>query len=100
MAPRRPSKQTKLYLEQANSVYDLLSVEEAVKWMQAVYGYPVKLTWLKEISAGNIDGWPIINKNNVKKYYPETDKTSKGHLNQTRKNVRSTRAKPMKEPDT
>ncbi len=26
-------------------------------------------------------------------YYPETIETSKGHLNQTRKNVRSTKAK-------
>ena len=53
--------------------------------MHAVCGYPVKSTWLKAIKAGNFDGWPIINKNNVKKYYPETDKKSKGHLNQTRK---------------
>jgi hypothetical protein len=28
---------------------------------------------------------------NVKKYYPETTETPKGHLNQTMKNVRSTR---------
>ena len=99
-APKRPNRRTVSCLEDANSVYDLPSVEEAVKWMHAVCGYPVKSTWLKAIKAGNFDGWPIINKNNVKKYYPETDETQKGHLNQTRKNVRSTRAKPMEEPDT
>ncbi len=30
---------------------------------------------------------------NVQKYYPKTTKTAKGHLNQTRKNVRSTKGK-------
>ena len=37
---------------------------------------------------------------NVKKYYPETKETPKGHLNQTRKNVRSTKTSAFKEPNT
>ena len=35
----------------------------------------------------------MLNKRNIDKYYPETTKTPKGHLNQTRKNVRSTKPK-------
>ncbi len=35
----------------------------------------------------------MINECNIQKYYPETIETAKGHLNQTRKNVRSTKAK-------
>ncbi len=35
----------------------------------------------------------MLNECNVQKYYPETIETAKGHLNQTRKNVRSTKAK-------
>jgi hypothetical protein len=61
--------------------------------MHAVCGYPVKSTWLKAIKAGNYMGWPTLGECNVQKYYPETIKTAKGHLNQTRKNVRSTKAK-------
>jgi hypothetical protein len=38
-------------------------------------------------------GWPMLTIHNVNKKYPETNKTSKGHLNQTWKNVRLT--KPM-----
>ena len=38
-------------------------------------------------------GWPIINERTVNKYYPETTETPKGHLNQSRKNVRSTKDK-------
>ena len=59
--------------------------------MHAVCRYPVKSTWLKAIAAGIFIGWPLLNVRNVKKYYPETTETPKGHLNQTRKNVRSTK---------
>ena len=59
--------------------------------MHAVCGYPVKSMWLKAIAAGNFIGWPLLNVRNVKMYYPETTETPKSHLNQTRKNVRSTK---------
>jgi len=94
--PRRPSKQARKALRQANSVYDLPSTKQAIKWMHAVcgYPYPVKSTWLKAIKAGNYVGWPMLTERSVQKYYPETIETAKGHLNQKRKNVRSTKAKP------
>ena len=37
----------------------------------------------------------MLTKQNINKYYPDTVATPKGHLNQTRKNVRSTKAKPV-----
>ncbi len=91
--PRQPSKQAQKCLHQANSVYNLPSMEQAIKWMHAVCRYPVKSTWLKAIKVGNYIGWPMLTKCNVNKYYPETSETSKGHMNQTRKNVRFTKAK-------
>eukprot|EP00804_Cyclotella_cryptica_P028482 CCRYP_020573-RA/>CCRYP_020573-RA protein AED:0.34 eAED:0.34 QI:0/0/0/1/1/1/3/0/453 len=86
-------------LNQAHSVYDLPSTEQAIKWMHAVCGYPVKSTWLKAIQAGNFVGWPLLTAKNVHKYYPDSAETPQGHLNQTRKNVRSTKPKsaPFKE---
>jgi hypothetical protein len=89
-------------LRQANSIYDLPSTEQAIKWMHAVCGYPVKLTWLKAIKAGNYIGWPMLSERNVNKYYPETSEMPKGHMNQMRKNVRSTKAKrtPLETCDT
>ena len=93
--PRRGSKRQRDFLRQANSVYDLPSTEQAIKWMHAVCGYPVKSTWMKAVAAGNYIGWPLLTVKNVNKYYPETNETSMGHLNQTRKNVRSTRPLEM-----
>ncbi len=58
--PRRSSKQARKALRQANSVYDLPSTEQAIKWMHAVCGYPVKSTCLKAIKAGTLpqrSGW-------------------------------------------
>ncbi len=98
--PRKPSKKARVALQQANSVYDLPSTEQAIKWLHAVCGYPVKSTWLKAVKAGNFVGWPLLTESNVKKYYPETVETPKGHLNQSRKNVRSTKTKPFEELHT
>ena len=96
--PRAPKKRVIQKLQQANSVYDLPSIEQGIKWMHAVCGYPVKSTWLKAIKAGNFIGWPLLTEKNVSKYYPETDETAKGHMNQARKNVRSTKkAQPFEQ---
>lgn len=91
--PRPPKKRVNEKLQQANSVYDLPSIEQAIKWMHAVCGYPVKSTWIKAVKAGNFIGWPLLTTKNIAKYYPETDETTKGHMNQTQKNVRSTKTK-------
>jgi hypothetical protein len=91
--PRKPTKKSKQALRQANSVYDLPSIEQAMKWMHAVCEYPVKSTWMRTIRAGSYVGWPMLTEQNVSKYYPVLDETLKGHMNQARKNVRSTKAK-------
>ncbi len=93
--PRHLSKKARQALWQANSIHNLPSTEQAVKWMHVVCGYPVKSTWTKALKAENFVGWPILTERNVNKYYPDTDKTSKGHMNQTWKNVRSTKRAPM-----
>eukprot|EP00804_Cyclotella_cryptica_P003621 CCRYP_002237-RA/>CCRYP_002237-RA protein AED:0.34 eAED:0.34 QI:0/-1/0/1/-1/1/1/0/435 len=93
--PLHPSKKARHTLRQANSVYDLPSTEQAIKWMHAECGYPVKSTWLKAVQAGNFIGWPLLTVCNIQKYFSETVETLKGHLNQSRKNVTSTKQKPI-----
>jgi hypothetical protein len=100
--PQRPSKQAQKAPQQANSVYDLPSTKQAIKWMHAVCGYLVKSTWLKAIKAGNYVGWPMLTERNVQKYYPKTIKTAKGHQNQKRKSIQSPKFKatPLETCDT
>ena len=68
--------------------------------MHTACGFPVKSTRIKAIEAGNFEGWPLLTAKRVKKYYPETVETSKGHLNQTQQNMCSTKPKPFEEPKT
>ncbi len=44
----------------------------------------------------------MLTEHNIQKYYHKTIKTAKGHLNQTRKNLRSTKVKvtPLETSDT
>jgi len=93
--PRRPYKQAWKALQQANSVYDLPSTKQAIKWMHVVCEYLVKLMWLKAIKAGNSVGWPMLTERNVQKYYPKATEAAKRHLHQTRKNIRSTKEQPV-----
>jgi hypothetical protein len=69
--PGHPSKQAWKALRQANSVYNLPSIKQAIKWMHAVCGYPVKSIWLKAIKAGNHMGWLMLTECNVQKNYPK-----------------------------
>ncbi len=46
------------------------------------------------MKAGNYVGWPMLTERNVQNYYPESTETAKGHLNQTRNNVCSTKELP------
>ena len=50
---------------------------------------------LKAIKAGNFVGWPILTERTVSKYYPDTNKAPKVHVNQTRKNVQLTKLAPL-----
>jgi hypothetical protein len=63
--------------------------------MHAVCGYPIKSTWIKAVQAGNFIGWPLLTVRNIQKYFPKTIETPKCHLNQSRKNVLSTKPKPI-----
>ena len=82
---RTQTKKSKKFLQDANSIYDLPTTEEAIRWMHTVCVYPVKYTLVKAIKAGNFTGWTILNKRNVAKYYPDITETPKGNLNKTKK---------------
>jgi hypothetical protein len=79
--PRAPSSKACHAICQANSVYNLPTTKQAIRWMHAICGYPVKSTCLKAVQAGNFICWPLLTTHNVQKYYPKTVETPKSHLN-------------------
>ncbi len=66
------------------NVYDLPSVNQTIKYLHAAAGYPVKDTWVKAINAGNYTTWPGLTAIAVRKHFPESDETQKGHMKHQR----------------
>ena len=79
----------------ANNVYELQSIAQRIKWIQAVCLYPVKSTWMKSIRSGNYVEWPLLTIYHIHRHYTETTETLQVHMNQTSKNIWSTKPKTM-----
>jgi hypothetical protein len=67
-------------MEHINNVYELPSIEQAVRYLHAAAGHPTKYTWLKAIARGNYNLWPLITVRNVRKNFPELEETQLGHM--------------------
>jgi hypothetical protein len=64
-------------------------------YLHAAAGFPTKPTWLKAIANGNYKSWPGVTTANVKKHFPESIETQKGHMKQQRQNVQSTKVRVL-----
>ena len=83
--------------EAIHNVYDLPSIEPAIRYLHAAAGFPVKTTWLKAIRNGHYNTWPLLTVKNVNTYFPESEETQQGHMRCQRQGVRSTKVKVKKE---
>jgi hypothetical protein len=79
--------------QQINNLYHLPSVEARVAYIHACLGFPTKAAMIDAATAGRLVGIPFATPTNIRRFYPETKATPKGHLDQQRQGVRSTKAK-------
>ena len=56
-------------------------------------GFPKKSTFLNAINAGSLDTFHGIDATKATKHFPESEETQKGHLDQTRQGIRSTKVR-------
>jgi hypothetical protein len=77
--------------EKALNVYKLPSTKEVIRFGHATLGFPMKASLLDAIRHKNLVTFPGMTANNVNKFFPESDKTQKGHMKQSRQGVRSTK---------
>ena len=63
---------------------------ELAQWLHASCGSPPISTFIQAINKGNFITWPGLTSALVKKQLPMSTATTKGHLNQERKNLQST----------
>ena len=81
---------TKQY-EHINNVYELPSIEQTIRYLHTAAGHPTEETWLKAVSRGNYNSWPLIDVRNVREHFPQSEETQLGHMRGARQGVRSTR---------
>jgi hypothetical protein len=60
----------------------------------ASLGFPVKSALLNAINKGFLTTFPGLDANLITKHLPKSEPTVKGHLDQERKNLQSTKTNP------
>ena len=76
---------------QIANLHDLPSLPQRVAFIHACLGFPTKATLLEAAREGRLIGIPFATPENIHKYFPESDETAKGHMEQQRQGVRSTK---------
>ena len=78
--------------ETINYVYELPIVKPTIRYIHGTAGFPTNTTCLNIIRKGNYLFWPLIDVKNVHKDFPDSEETQKGHMQNQRQGVRSTKA--------
>ena len=83
--------------EAISHVFELPSTEKTIAYYHAAAGFPTQDTWITAVRAGNYNTWPGLSVKAIRKDYPETDKTPKGHMKSQCQGLRSTKQKEQEE---
>jgi len=78
---------------------DKTSRKDLALYLHACAYSPRKSTFLEAIKKGLFTTWPGLTYDLIKKHLPDIIATSKGHLRQEQKNIRSTQIKIEDEPE-
>jgi hypothetical protein len=74
-----------------HSVYELKMQPELVQCLQALAGFPTKPTWLKAIKNKQFASWPGLTTEAVRRHFPDSDETHKGHGRRTPSGLQTTK---------
>ena len=81
-----------------NSAYHMKNQTYSVKYLHVATFSPGNSTWIKSIQKCNFQSWRELTVQLINKYLPNSVATSRGHIYQVRKTMRST--KPLYKKDT
>ena len=70
-----------------NSIYELPSLAQVMKYQHDAAGHPTKSMWIKAINAGFFALWPMLTAGAVINYFPKSTETQKGYMRQQRHGV-------------
>jgi hypothetical protein len=81
--------------ERANAIFELPSTCQTILYHHALAGFPVKETFLNAVRAGDYATWPGLTIAVLHKYFPNSDKTQKGHMKGQQQGIGSTKQKAL-----
>jgi hypothetical protein len=76
---------------QCNSAYKTQSMPDLINFLHAAAFSPAVSTWIQAIQRNFFRSWPGLTTAAVRQHLTPSKATTKGHLDQTRKNIRSTK---------
>ena len=76
----------------ANNVYEYKKKQDIVTYLHKAAFSPVKSTWIQAVQNGFYTTWPGLTPELVDKHLQKSTATVKGHLQQIRQNLQSTKA--------
>jgi hypothetical protein len=84
----------------ANVIIDAKTQAELMEYLHATAFSPVESTFIQAIEKGHFTTWPGLTAEAVRKHLPKSMATAKGHLDQQRKNIQSTKHKKPNQKQT
>jgi hypothetical protein len=94
----KPLDSDKINPWQANGAYTTQLRSNAIKFMHAACFSPTTATWTKAIDSGAFQSWPGLTSKAVRQLLPKSMATAMGHMDQQRKNLRSTKVVKITAP--
>jgi hypothetical protein len=89
--PLQTTAPTKAPTQQCHNAHQTKTLSTLINYLHAAAFSPVPSTWKAAIKKGFFISWPGLTVDAVNKYLTPSEATKKGHLDQTRKNARSTK---------
>ena len=77
--------------ETLNVIFDLQNARKTFLWYHTSAGFLTKATFIDTIHNGNYATWPKLTVTLLNRYFPDSDKTIKGHLKEQRRGIQSTK---------
>ena len=75
-------------------------IQDHLQFLHAACFSPVQSTWLQAINNNNFITWPAVTAQNIAKFFKKSSATVKGHLDQVRQNIQSTKRRAENNKNT
>lgn len=95
--PNRFLQQNPPSYDTINNVWECRNQSEVLRFYHAACGFPTEATWIQAVERGYFASWPGLTVAAIRRHFPESEETQKGHMKAIKSGIRSTKKKLIKE---